>query len=149
MFNQLLRGYVLHTRFTMTTLWIKHMWKAWKIFTSIFIATLLRIIIKKHMTIIYEKYLTVSNLYFSMTSNDFQRLFQAKWHFSRPTSNSMTFQGKLKIPWLFQARMNQAYCFSEREISSFSWLKMCKFRLRFHWSLFPRVQLIIFRHWFR
>ena len=31
--------------------------------------------------------------------------------------------------------------------NAFSWMKMCK--LRFHWSLFPRVQLTIFQHWFR
>ena len=28
--------------------------------------------------------------------------------------------------------------------NTFSWIKMFKFRLRFHWSLFPRVQLTIF-----
>ena len=31
----------------------------------------------------------------------------------------------------------------------FSSMKMFKFRLKFHWSLFPRVQLTIFQHWFR
>ena len=31
----------------------------------------------------------------------------------------------------------------------FSWIKMYEFRLRFHWSLFLRVQSTIFRHWFR
>ena len=31
----------------------------------------------------------------------------------------------------------------------FSWMKMLEFRLRFHWSLFIRVQLTIFQHWFR
>ena len=30
-----------------------------------------------------------------------------------------------------------------------SWMKMLEFWLKFHWSLFIRVQLIIFRHWFR
>ena len=30
-----------------------------------------------------------------------------------------------------------------------SWTKICEIRLRFRWSLFPRVQLIIFQHWFR
>ena len=29
--------------------------------------------------------------------------------------------------------------------SAFSWMKMYEFRLRFHWSLFLRVQLIIFQ----
>ena len=31
----------------------------------------------------------------------------------------------------------------------FSTMKMFEFRLIFHWSLFPRVQLTIFQHWFR
>ena len=30
-----------------------------------------------------------------------------------------------------------------------SWMKMLEFRLRFHWSLFLRVQLTIIQHWFR
>ena len=33
--------------------------------------------------------------------------------------------------------------------NSFSWMKMLEFRLRFHWSLFLRVQLTIFQHWLR
>ena len=32
---------------------------------------------------------------------------------------------------------------------AFSWMKMFEFRLQFHWSLFPRVQLITFQHWFK
>ena len=32
---------------------------------------------------------------------------------------------------------------------AFSWMKMCEFRLNFHWILFLRVQLTIFQHWFR
>ena len=32
--------------------------------------------------------------------------------------------------------------------SAFSWMKMFEFRLKFHWSLFLRVQLTIFQHWF-
>ena len=31
----------------------------------------------------------------------------------------------------------------------FSWMKMLEFRLNFHWSLFLRIQLTIFHHWFR
>ena len=30
--------------------------------------------------------------------------------------------------------------------NAFSWMKMCKFRLRFHRNLFPTVQLTIFQH---
>ena len=32
---------------------------------------------------------------------------------------------------------------------AFSWMKMCTYRLRFHWSLLPVVQLTIFQYWFR
>ena len=33
--------------------------------------------------------------------------------------------------------------------NSFSWMKMFQLRLKFDWSLFPRVHLTIFQHWFR
>ena len=33
--------------------------------------------------------------------------------------------------------------------SSFPWMKMFEFRLKFHWSMFLRVQLTKFQHWFR
>ena len=33
--------------------------------------------------------------------------------------------------------------------NAFSWMKIYEFLLRFHWSLFLRVQLTIFHHWFR
>ena len=33
--------------------------------------------------------------------------------------------------------------------NGFSWMKMYFYRLKFHWNLFLRVKLTIFRHWFR
>ena len=33
--------------------------------------------------------------------------------------------------------------------NAFSWMKIFEFRLKFHWSLFLRVQLTIFQHLFR
>ena len=33
--------------------------------------------------------------------------------------------------------------------STFSWMKRFEFRLKFHWSLFLKVQLTIFQNWFR
>ena len=33
--------------------------------------------------------------------------------------------------------------------NEFSWMKMYEYRLKFHWSLFLRVQLTISQHWFR
>ena len=51
----------------------------------------------------------------------------------------LTHWGRDKMASIFQTTISIA----------FSWMKMFKFRLRFHWSLFPRVQLTIFQHWFR
>ena len=53
--------------------------------------------------------------------------------------NCLTHWGRDKMAAIFQTIFSNA----------FSWMKMYKFRLRFHWSLFPRVQLTIFQHWFR
>ena len=51
-----------------------------------------------------------------------------------------TLRSRKKWPPFFQTTLSNA----------FSWLKMYEFRLRFHWSLFPRVQLTtIFQHWFK
>ena len=33
--------------------------------------------------------------------------------------------------------------------NAFSWMKMFEFWLKFHWSLFLKVQLTIIQHWFR
>ena len=33
--------------------------------------------------------------------------------------------------------------------NAFSWMKMLEIWYKFHWSLFLRVQLTIFQHWFR
>ena len=39
---------------------------------------------------------------------------------------------------------------SQRTFSNaFSWMKIYEFQSKFHWSLFSRVQLTIFQHWFR
>ena len=54
-------------------------------------------------------------------------------------SPALTHWGWDKMAAIFQTTFSNA----------FSWIKMFKFRLIFHWSLFPRVQLTIFQHWFR
>ena len=53
--------------------------------------------------------------------------------------NELTHWGRDKMADIFQTTFSNAV----------SWMKMYKFRLRFDWSLFPRVQLTIFQHWFR
>ena len=45
---------------------------------------------------------------------------------------------------------DKMYAISQTTFSSvFSWMGIFWFRLKFHWSLFPRAQLTIFQHWFR
>ena len=47
--------------------------------------------------------------------------------------------GRDKMAAIFQTTLSNA----------FSCMKMLEFRLKFHWSLFLRVQLTIVHHWFR
>ena len=51
----------------------------------------------------------------------------------------LTHWGRGKMAVIFQTTFSNA----------FSWMKINKLRLRFHWILFPRVKLTIFHHWFR
>ena len=51
---------------------------------------------------------------------------------------------------LYTLRPRQMDAISQTTFSNaFSWMKMFEFRLKFHWSLFRRVQLTIFQQWFR
>ena len=44
---------------------------------------------------------------------------------------------------------DQMAAFSQTTLSNaFSWMKILEFRLKFHWTLFLRVLLTIFQHWF-
>ena len=61
----------------------------------------------------------------------------SQWHIV--PHHWLTHWGRDKMVAIFQTTFSNA----------FSWMKMFKFRLKFHWSLFPRVQLTIFQHWFR
>ena len=67
-------------------------------------------------------------------------LLALHWGESTETGGSpLTHWGRHKMAAVSQTTLSNA----------FSWMKMLEFRLRFHWSLFPRVQLIIIQHWFR
>ena len=62
------------------------------------------------------------------------------WHYTpRLPGASLTHWGRDKMAAISQKTFSNAI----------SWMKMCEFRLRFHWSLSLRVQLTIFQHWFR
>ena len=55
------------------------------------------------------------------------------------------------LPWLHYQWLTRrgwdkmAAIFQTTFSNGFSWMKMYRFRLRFHWSLFPRLQLTIFQ----
>ena len=51
--------------------------------------------------------------------------------------------------WLTHWGRDKMAAFSQATISNaFSWMKILEFRLKIHWSLFLRVLLTIFKHWF-
>ena len=52
---------------------------------------------------------------------------------------ALTHWGRDKIDAVLQTTFSNAI----------SWMKMLEFWLKFHWSLFLKVQLTIFQHWFR
>ena len=54
-----------------------------------------------------------------------------------------------RCPLSHWGRDKMAAIFQTTFWNGFSWMKMYKFRLKFHWNLFLWVQLTIFQHWFR
>ena len=61
-----------------------------------------------------------------------------------------TFRAAMVNTWLTHWGRDKMAAVSQTTLSNaFSWMKMLEFRLRFHWSLFLRVQLTIIQHWFR
>ena len=46
-------------------------------------------------------------------------------------------------------RDRMASIFQTTFSNQLSWMEICTFRLRFHWSLFPGVRLTTFHHWLR
>ena len=67
------------------------------------------------------------------------KISYAKWHLFGLGLNELTHWGRDKMTAISQTILSNA----------FSWMKMLELRLKFHWSLFPRVQLTIYKHWFR
>ena len=53
--------------------------------------------------------------------------------------NVLTHWGRDKVDAISQTTVSD----------TFSWMKIFEFRLKLHWNLLPRVESIIFQHWFR
>ena len=77
--------------------------------------------------------------WFEMPSCSLWNHYNVKRLWNWRTTSSLTHWGLDKMVVIFQTTFSNA----------FSWLEMWKLRLRFHWSVFPRVKLKIFQHWFR
>ena len=74
--------------------------------------------------------------------NKYIRLHDDSTFFSWTTcrvNSLLTHWGRDKMAAIFQTTFSNA----------FSRMKMCEFRLRFHWILFLRFELMIFQRWFR
>ena len=68
----------------------------------------------------------------------------AKWCFSRgSTVLQYLFRRKAKNSLSYWGRDKMAANFLTTFSNAFPWMEIYQFRLRFHWSLFPRVQLTI------
>ena len=74
--------------------------------------------------------------YMTEKQREYSELWWAKQGWIR---DHLTHWGRDKMAAIYQTTFSNA----------FSWMKMYKFRLRFHWSLFQRVQFTIFQHWFK
>ena len=69
----------------------------------------------------------------------------------RPRQNGRHFADDT-FKWIFLTHLGRDKMIAiSQTISSnkFSWIKMFEFRLKFHWTLFLRVQFTISQHWLR
>ena len=131
--------------------WVNSLWLGGVIWHLGFCPTLVRVMAwcrqaASHNLIQYRHFITKvhRNLFCLMKLNKFHLKF------------NIIIQVKiLDIVWKTSAILFQPQCdkmaaiFQTTFSNAFSWMKMYEFRLRFHWSLFPRVQLTIFQHLFR
>ena len=69
------------------------------------------------------------------------------WHISRHF-NTFDIKNVFKNVEHIEAKTNCHHS-ADNISNTFSWMKMYKFYLRFHWSLFLRFELTIFQHQFR
>ena len=78
--------------------------------------------------------------------------WQVDWSFAREYISLSSIHGRLGLTHVLLTHWgrDEMAAVSQTILSNaFSWMKMLEFRLRFHWSLFLRVQLTIIHHWFR
>ena len=86
------------------------------------------------------------------------RLYSLAWH--RPCDKPLpgtnydplyrrTNASQRLLCWAHWVRDRMAAIFQTTFSNWFSGMKLCEFRLKFHWSLLVRVKLTIFQHWFR
>ena len=94
-----------------------------------------------------------------ITTENNKSIYMRKWSFhfykmfANSTEKSIYFPGWYMVfnqSTLTHWGRDRMAAISQTTFSiAFSWMKMYEFQLSFHWSLFLRVQLTIFKHWFR
>ena len=95
--------------------------------------------------IYYIKYLSINTLWNMYVSIQWIKIytFEYGWWMWQ-------FWSCISLMCINTLRLRQMDAISQTTFSNaFSLMKMFEFQLKFHWSLFPRVQLTIFHHWFR
>ena len=105
----------------------------------------------KHIIIVYGKIL--QNLKWQLSANARfgldqleARLNGGNVHILKLTYFAKFESSSTKLTYWYRDKMATIF---QTFSNTFSLMKMYKFRLRFHWSLFPRVKLTKFQHWFR
>ena len=95
--------------------------------------------------ILQNIFLSATNLHVPYNRQVSVKEIAVTW--TRPSLSLMIFyQNILLIHW---GRDKKAAIFQTIFSNAFSWMKMYKFRLRFHWNFFQRVQITIFHRCFR
>ena len=99
---------------------------------------------KSHYLLLYVPTPTISHACFQTLNNESLLIWSMAWNPSTKPTMTKTFGttthwGRDKMAAIFQTTLSNA----------FAWMKMYILRLRFHWSLFTRVQLTSIQHCFR
>ena len=71
-----------------------------------------------------------------------------KFELRRNTNSCIYIYVTIVQPWTEHSGQYKMVDIVQTFSSAFSWMKIYEFRLVFHWSLFTRVKLTIFQHWF-
>ena len=117
-------------------------WKSSFLHKKTWTTRLLPLKILIHVSFLNDKYLVIKIMdWYQIAIKPLSKpmMTQSDESNASPGSDVLTHWGWDKMASILQTTFSNA----------FSWMKMYKFRLKFHWHLFLGVQLNILQHWFR